>query len=218
VVVFRLPRFHSAAMGNKVSLEDELINLKMTSKQMQSASKKSEKKHKENITKVKKAIQQGNKEGAQIYAQNAIREKTQAANFLRLSSRIDAVAARLETAIRTQQINKAMVGVVKGMDSALKSMDVEKISATMSNFEQQFEDMDVRAGYMEGSMNATTSSATPQEEVDGLIRMVADENQLELGNAFDDALVPSSQAEAQKEEAEAAPQDDLAARLAALRG
>lgn len=40
-----------------------------------------------------------------------------------------------------------------------------QISSTMTQFEQQFEDMDVRAGYMEGAMNSTTSSATPQEEV-----------------------------------------------------
>jgi hypothetical protein len=33
-------------------------------------------------------------EGAKIYASNAIRTKNQALNFLRLSSRIDAVAAR----------------------------------------------------------------------------------------------------------------------------
>lgn len=205
-------------MGNKVSLDDELINLKMTSKQMISASKKSEKKQKENLAKVKKAIQQGNTEGARIYAQNAIREKTQAQNYLRLSSRIDAVAARLETAIRTQQISKAMNGIVKGMGSALASMDVEKISSTMSQFEEQFETMDVRAGYMESAMNASTSSATPQEDVDGLIRMVADENNLALGNALDEAGAVGQATPAQdQKEAQAEGEDDLASRLAALR-
>lgn len=206
-------------MGNKVSLEDELINLRMTSKQMQSASKKSAKKQKEHLSKVKKAITQGNTEGARIYAQNAIREKTQAQNYLRLSSRIDAVAARLETAIRTQQISKAMSGIVKGMDSALKSMDVEKISATMSKFEEQFETMDVRAGYMEGAMNASTSSATPQEDVDSLIRMVADEHNLQLGSQLDEAgaVGVGTPAAGEQKEAQAEGEDDLASRLAALR-
>lgn len=41
-------------------------------------------------------------EGARIYAQNAIREKNSSLNFLRLGSRVDAVAARLESAIRMQ--------------------------------------------------------------------------------------------------------------------
>lgn len=60
-------------------------------------------------------------------SQNAIREKTQALNYLRLSSRIDAVAARLESAIRMKQVTGAMAGIVTGMDTALKDMDVEKV-------------------------------------------------------------------------------------------
>merc|ERR1711920_336933 len=54
-------------------------------------------------------------------------------------------------------------------------------------FEQQFEDMDVKTQYMEGSMNATTATSTPSEQVDTLITMVADENNLELGEAFSEA-------------------------------
>jgi tubulin-folding cofactor B len=57
---------------------------------------------------VKKAIEKGNAEGARIYAQNAIREKTQGLNYLKMGSRIDAVAARLETAIRTKEMSKNM--------------------------------------------------------------------------------------------------------------
>ena len=38
------------------------------------------------------AIQKGYMEGARIYGENAIRSKNQALNFLRMASRIDAVA------------------------------------------------------------------------------------------------------------------------------
>jgi len=41
-------------MGQKVSLEEEMINLRITSKQMQRASKKSEKSEKQAIEKLKK--------------------------------------------------------------------------------------------------------------------------------------------------------------------
>lgn len=88
-------------------------------------------------------------EGARIYAENAIREKNQALNFLRLSSRIDAVSSRLETAVRMQQVSAAMGQTVQGMSNAMKSMEVESISKTMAQFEKQFEDMDVRSKYME---------------------------------------------------------------------
>ena len=104
-----------------------------------------------------------------------------------MSSRIDAVAQRLETAIRTKDMSKSMGKVVKGMSGALKSMDVEKISKTMDDFEKQFEDMDVRAGYMENAMNNSTASATPEDQVDGLISQIADEHQLDVSFALDDA-------------------------------
>mmetsp|Transcript_17830 Transcript_17830/g.71505 ORF Transcript_17830/g.71505 Transcript_17830/m.71505 type:complete len:158 (+) Transcript_17830:237-710(+) len=155
-------------------------------------------------------------EGARIYAQNAIREKNQGLNYLKMSSRIDAVAQRLETAIRTNDMSKAMGNVVKGMNSALKSMDVTKISKTMDAFEKQFEDMDVRAGYMENSMNATTATATPEDQVDSLISEVADEHQLDVSFALDDAgavgtTVPAAPAAAQQKD------DALASRLAELK-
>lgn len=91
-------------MGNKVSLESELINLRLTSKQQQRGAIKCQKNETAAKAKLREAIKAGNIEGARIYGQNAIREKNQALNCLRLSSRIDAVASRLETAIRMKQV------------------------------------------------------------------------------------------------------------------
>lgn len=91
-------------MGNKVSLENELINLRLTSKQQQRGALKCTKNETAAKAKLREAIKAGNIEGARIYGQNAIREKNQALNCLRLSSRIDAVASRLETAIRMKQV------------------------------------------------------------------------------------------------------------------
>jgi charged multivesicular body protein 1 len=100
-------------MGQKHSLEDDLITFRLTSKQMARSAKKCDKNMTTQTEKLKKAIKDGNMEGAKIYAQNVIREKNQSLNFLRLGSRIVAVASRLETAIRMHDINKAMVTTVK---------------------------------------------------------------------------------------------------------
>jgi charged multivesicular body protein 1 len=133
-------------MGAKHSLEDDLITFKLTSKQMARSAKKCDKNMELQKEKLKKAMKEGNMEGAKIYAQNVIREKNQSLNFLRLGSRIDAVASRLETAIRMQDVNKAMAQTVQGMSNAMKSMNVEQIASTMAQFEKSFEDMDVRSG------------------------------------------------------------------------
>jgi charged multivesicular body protein 1 len=61
-------------------------------------------------------MEQGNMEGARIYAESAIRDKNTALNYLRLSSRIDAVAQRVNTAVKMQNLTKDMSGIVKSME------------------------------------------------------------------------------------------------------
>ncbi|KAJ1894434.1 hypothetical protein LPJ66_005124, partial [Kickxella alabastrina] len=55
-----------------------------------------------------------------------------------------------------------------------------QISAVMDKFEQQFEDLDVQTGYMEGAIGGTTALDMPQDEVDMLIQRTADQDGLEL--------------------------------------
>lgn len=167
---------------------------------------------------VSQAIKQGNSDGARIYAQDAIREKNQALNHLRMASRIDACASRIETAVRMNQVTDGMKGVVNGMSKGLQSMKIEQISTLMDKFEQQFEDLDVKTQYMEGAMTATTATSTPVDQVDDLIGQVADANNLELGEAFTQAgpvgkKVPQAPVAAKKNE----QTEDLEARLANLR-
>lgn len=164
---------------------------------------------------MKKAIEQGNHEGARIYGQDAIREKNQALNHLRMASRLDACCSRIETAVRMNQVSNSMKGVVKGMDKSLASMNIEQLSKVMDKFESQFEDLDVKTQYMEGAMNATTATSTPAEQVDDLINKVADENNLALGDAFRQAGPVGESLPAQKE-AEQPATNDLEARLANL--
>ena len=46
---------------------------------------------------------------------------------MRLSSRIDATSQRVQTAVTMKQVTGSMAGVVKSMDSALRSMNLEKV-------------------------------------------------------------------------------------------
>jgi len=73
------------------------------------------------------ALQQGNNDGARIYAANAIRKKSEALNLLRLASRIDAVASRVETAVTMRQVTGNMTSVVRGMDKAMETMNLERV-------------------------------------------------------------------------------------------
>jgi charged multivesicular body protein 1 len=192
-----------------MSMEAQLFNLKFTAKQFNRQAAKCEKNERQQKLKLKQAIEKGNIEGAKIYGQNAIREKNQALNYLRLASRIDAVAQRVQTAVQMKQVTRSMAGVVKGMDKAMKSMDMTQITGVMDKFEKQFEDLDVQSEYVENAMSSTTSLTTPQDQVDTLISQVAEEHGLQVADQLDAHAVSTS--------APAAQQDDLAERLAALK-
>ncbi|KAF0976704.1 hypothetical protein FDP41_003999 [Naegleria fowleri] len=192
------------------SMDDLVFNLKFTSKQFQRASKKSEKEEKKEKDKVKMAMEKGNLEGARIHAQTAIRKKNEAINFLRLSSRIDAVASRLDTAIKMNRVTSTMGGIVKGMDKVLGSMDASKIGAILDKFEQQFEDLDVTSEYMQTSMQQTTALSTPEDEVNQLMAEVADEHGLNVSEKLGNVKT-------KKDDIMSVQVDELSERLAKLK-
>merc|ERR1712159_668965 len=82
-----------------------VFSLKLQAKELARQAGKSEKDSKKETAKIKKAVEQGNAEGARLFAENAIRKKNENMNFLRLSSRIEAVSSKLESAV---QMNKVM--------------------------------------------------------------------------------------------------------------
>lgn len=77
--------------------------------------------------KVEKAIKQGHNDIARIHAQNAVRKQNEKLNLMQLASRVDAVAGRVQTAVTMRQVTGNMAKVVKSMDVAMKSMNLERV-------------------------------------------------------------------------------------------
>jgi len=194
-------------------MEKHLFNLKFAVKDLERSAKKSEKEEKLEIAKTKKAIQKGNTEVARIHAENAIRQKNQSLNYLRMSARVDAVSSRVQTALTTRKVTNSMAGVVKAMDAAMKGMNLEKISGLMDKFESQFEDLDVQSNVMENTMSSTVTTSVPQNDVEALMQRVADEAGLELNMEL--PAGPSSSIGQSTQVSQ--EQDELTQRLAKLR-
>jgi len=122
-----------------------------------------------------------------------VRNQQQRIQLLTLAARIDAVSARVQTAITMRTVTGSMAQVVRGMDVALKSMDLEKIGTVMEKFESQFEDLDVVSGYYEGVAGGVESQQVGIEghsEVDALMGRVADEAGVELNNELEAGKAP----------------------------
>lgn len=86
------------------SSTEHLFNLKFAVKELERNSKKCEKEEKLEKAKAKKAIQKGNMDVARIHAENAIRQKSQSVNYLRMSARVDAVSSRVQSALTTRNV------------------------------------------------------------------------------------------------------------------
>ncbi|ENN79526.1 charged multivesicular body protein 1b [Dendroctonus ponderosae] len=203
-------------MGNEMSqsaMEKHLFNLKFAVKDLERQSKRCEKEEKQEKAKTKQAIQKGNMEVARIHAENAIRQKNQSLNYLRMSARVDAVASKVQSAVTTRKVTNSMAGVVNAMDAAMRSMNLEKISNVMDKFEQQFEDLGVQTDVLENTMAQTTTTLIPQNDVDSLMQQVADEAGLELNMELPEGPQGSSISSTQVSQ----EQDELTQRLAKLR-
>ncbi|VVT49557.1 uncharacterized protein SAPINGB_P002328 [Magnusiomyces paraingens] len=194
-------------------LEQAQFQLKFTAKQLTRQAMRTEKEMKAEERKVKKAIQQGNSDIARLYAQNAIRKRSERLNLLQLASRVDSVASRVQTAVTMRQVTGNMAGIVRGMDKALESMNTERISLVMDKFESQFEDLDATTSYYENATNNASALTTPQDEVDLLMQKVADEAGLELQQDLE-SNVPTKTTKLDNQEQ---VEDRLNERLKALR-
>lgn len=152
---------------------------------------------------------------ARLYATNSVRNQQQRIQLLTLAARIDAVAARVQTAITMRTVTGSMAQTVRGMDMALKSMDLEKIGTVMEKFEQQFEDLDVVSGYYESVAGGVESQQVGVEghgEVEALMSRVADEAGVELTQELDAGKAPAEELPTEQER-----EAGLGDRLRALR-
>uniref|UniRef100_A0A2N9F2J2 Uncharacterized protein n=1 Tax=Fagus sylvatica TaxID=28930 RepID=A0A2N9F2J2_FAGSY len=178
-------------MGNTEKLLNQIMELKFTSKSLQRQSKKCEKEEKSEKLKIKKAMEKGNIDGARIYAENAIRKRTEQMNYLRL---------RLSPRRRRRSSRHA------SQDGHHQQVHGEH---------RQFVNMEVQAEFMESAMAGSTSLSTPEGEVNSLMQQVADDYGLEVSVGLPQ---PAAHAVPTKESTtEKVDEDDLSRRLAELK-
>ena len=209
-------------MGNQPgkSVDDICFEMKFQGKSLERLSKKAEKDEKKARKQCKDAITRGNKEAAEIYAQNAIRHRGESNNFLRMASKVDGVASKLKSVQLQKSVAQGLGQMSTEMGRALEQTDVMAIAQQMDGFERRLAELDTTGQLVDTTMQQVT--AQPTDQVDALIEEVAEQNALDLEALL--GVVPSGQVEQQQQQvAEPEPQpvsdadeDRLMERLAAL--
>jgi charged multivesicular body protein 1 len=204
--------------SNDEKLFEQIFQLNMTSKQLQREAKKAEKNEAKQKQMVTKYLRENKPDFAKQYAENSIRAKNESLNYLRLASRMDAVSARIKSAQTMKKVTIDMAGVNKSLTSAMKTMNLEQIQGIMDRFETQVEKLDLHSATMEQSMGQAMATSTPTNQVDALIKQVADENNLEYVSEAEKApSAISGTIGVQQNVNISQPEADLDKRLAQLR-
>nr|CAD7579719.1 unnamed protein product [Timema californicum] len=195
----------TATLYEGAKMDRHIFNLKFAAKEMSRNARRSQKQEKIEKEQCKKHIRRGNLAVAKIHAENSIRQRNQALNFMTMSARVEAIAAKVQDAQTMNRVTNSLRKVSEAMDKTLKSMNLEKISKLMDAFENNLEELDVRESCVKDMMSEATTTAVPILDVEALLNEVAEEAGLDL-------MVSLPVEYGSVEE-----QDDLAKRLAKLR-
>ena len=166
------------------SLEDIIFRLKFTKKGLQKDIKKSESKMTLEINNIKNDIIKGDTMAAQIHSENAIRHKNQRINYMQFSSKIDALVCRLELAVQNGKLTDNVVNIAYGLESIYNDFSYKNIVDILCKFDTTFEDFDVMTGSVDSSIQESTSSQIPRDEVVELMKYVADTHSLSVQGSF----------------------------------
>ena len=168
------------------TLEDTIFNLKFTKKSLERDIKKSEIRVKTETLKVKDDIEKGDLVAARIHAENTIRHKNQRINYMKLSSKIDALICRLELSLKNGKLTDNIMNISYSLEKIQNDFSYNNVTDILCKFEEKFEDFDVMVGSMNNSIKETTSDQIPEDEVINLMKYVAEIHGLEVKKQFMD--------------------------------
>ena len=145
-------------------LQEEIFNLRMTSKNLNRQAKKAEQEHEKEKLKVKKMIEDNKPDFARVYAETAIRKRNESLRYMKIAAKLDGVAARMKSASMTKENMKTMSKVNSALGTAMKSMDLEKVQAVMDRFEMTSDKLDVMTNTMDGTLDSALAFAVCRYE------------------------------------------------------
>ena len=142
-------------------------------------------------------MQKNDMESAKIIASEAIRYTKESVSLNRMSAKMGAVALKLDSAYRTQQISNQIKNAVPSLKAALGHMNSTGVATNMAAFEKVFEDLDVNVEGMSAGLEMITGqSAADKGEVDNLLAQLQAEAGLQanigIGNA-NQSKIPGQQ-------------------------
>eukprot|EP01068_Selenidium_serpulae_P002249 Selendium_serpulae@DN2311_c0_g1_i2.p2 len=183
-----------SSKNGKREVEDISFDMRIKAKEIRRQSERCAREGRSEEARVRQSIARGDKDGARILAENAIRKKNESLKYLKLASQFEAVASRLDSVATSQEMRKSIRESVPSLEKLLDSVDADKMGAEMASFEAVFETLDVRTEQLQTSIDATTATSTPQTEVDSLLCRLGEEHALDVSSMLSTTAIGDKQA------------------------
>ena len=168
--------------SKKPTLEDQVIDLRMSSKMMDNQYKRCMKESVVYEKKMKAEIAKGNQDSAKLYAESAVRLKAQGKQFMILSARVQAAALTLQSMSSMSGVSNSMATSVRAIKSASQSLDLSRMYKVMDDFKTACEDNNVMMAGFTTAMGEQT--AENFESAEALYQQAA----MEYANASGDKI------------------------------
>ncbi|KAK2732959.1 Vacuolar-sorting protein SNF7 [Myotisia sp. PD_48] len=201
-----------------------MAEVKVNGNQLRKQAAKADASSRSQEDKATKAMKKGQFQIARIHASSAIREKRRYASLLSKSAEADVIYSDLSAAKSTRDSTRSLAKATKALDSASRSINLERTLAIANNFASQSETFKLAGAAMEDvsqTVQMQEYGAEGEEEVDRLMERLADSAGVDMRQGLAEHEAPNEeleQAEGVKSPKQAQLEDGLADRLKALRG
>ena len=166
----------------KPTLEETILDMKMTAKRFQIESNRAEKEKNREIEKARNAIKKGNDEGARLFLSMAAMKQKESMQSLRMAHKMDAMC----TIIKGNTSNVAMMDslnkIAPLLNAQAQNVPVEKIYSDMEKFEKSMDDILVSGKVMDQLLNANSQDVNQDLAVDNMLVQMKKEMILDVNN------------------------------------
>lgn len=127
---------------------------------------------------------------ARTHGECVIREQRQREQTLRLASRLQAVAVRVENADRMRSVSLTMAKIVNGLGRALKQKNTGELGTLMDQFDAHIAELERQADKMMGAMDRSSAVTAPSAEVDAFLVRLSEQHGLQVNEQLARVPVP----------------------------
>ncbi|KAK8794824.1 hypothetical protein WA158_001805 [Blastocystis sp. Blastoise] len=202
-------------LKKKPSLQDQIIQIKVNGKMLESQSKQAMKRAKQHETKMKNCIKKGEMETAQVFAESMIRCKNESIQLQRTANQMEAVADVLNSQAQAQIMAGTLGTTVNALACASENLNANYITNTLKQFSSLANELGVQTQFMNEKISESQSTNTDQSEVNGVMKEAMMQMGYEVSEGFDGVPVAKPK-EKEAENNGGVATSDLASRLNSL--